>query len=61
MSEISCDGGSGASPSPIARPCCSAGGGSAVNFRLSQLTYAEDHPGEELPAFHFVVEVTEDK
>jgi len=31
----------------------------AVNFRLPQLTYADDHPGEELPAFHFVVEVTE--
>jgi hypothetical protein len=31
----------------------------AVNFRIPQLTYAEDHPGEELPAFHFVVEVTE--
>ncbi|MDH3463454.1 MAG: hypothetical protein OEM32_07515 [Acidimicrobiia bacterium] len=31
----------------------------AVNFRLPQLTYANDHPGEELPAFHFVVEVTE--
>jgi len=31
----------------------------AVNFRLPQLTYAADHPGEELPAFRFVVEVTE--
>lgn len=30
----------------------------AVNFRLPQLTYADDHPGEELPAFRFVVEVT---
>ncbi len=32
----------------------------AVNFRLPQLTYADDHPGEDLPAFRFVVEVTED-
>lgn len=31
----------------------------AVNFRLPQLTYADDHPGEELPAFRFVVEVTD--
>lgn len=31
----------------------------AVNFRIPQLTYADDHPGEELPAFRFVVEVTE--
>lgn len=31
----------------------------AVNFRLPQLTYADDHPGEDLPAFRFVVEVTE--
>lgn len=30
-----------------------------VNFRLPQLTYAEDHPGEDLPAFHFAFEVTE--
>jgi hypothetical protein len=22
------------------------------------LTYAEDHPGEDLPAFHFAFEVT---
>ena len=29
------------------------------NFRIPQLTYQEDHPGEELPAFHFAVEVTE--
>ena len=28
------------------------------NFRIPQLTYAEDHPGEDLPAFHFVFEVT---
>ncbi len=29
------------------------------NFRIPQLTYQEDHPGEDLPAFHFAVEVTE--
>jgi hypothetical protein len=28
------------------------------NFRIPQLTYAADHPGEDLPAFHFAVEVT---
>lgn len=28
------------------------------NFRIPQLTYAEDHPGEDLPAFHFAFEVT---
>ncbi len=28
------------------------------NYRLPQLTYAEDHPGEDLPAFHFAFEVT---
>jgi hypothetical protein len=28
------------------------------NFRIPQLTYAQDHPGEDLPAFHFAVEVT---
>lgn len=27
------------------------------NFRIPQLTYAADHPGEDLPAFHFAVEV----
>ena len=32
----------------------------AVNFRLPQLTYADDHPGEVLPAFRFVVEVTDE-
>lgn len=32
----------------------------AVNFRIPQLTFAEDHPGEVLPAFRFVVEVTEE-
>ncbi|MBW7921266.1 MAG: hypothetical protein H3C51_04115 [Rubellimicrobium sp.] len=29
-----------------------------LNFRLPQLTYAEDHPGEDLPAFRFAFEVT---
>ena len=28
------------------------------NFRIPQLTYAHDHPGEDLPAFHFAFEVT---
>ena len=28
------------------------------NYRLPQLTYADDHPGEDLPAFHFAFEVT---
>jgi hypothetical protein len=28
------------------------------NFRIPQLTYAADHPGEDLPAFHLAVEVT---
>ena len=28
------------------------------NFRIPQLTYAQDHPGEDLPAFHFTFEVT---
>ena len=28
------------------------------NYRLPQLTYAEDHPGEQLPAFRFTVNVT---
>ena len=27
------------------------------NFRIPQLTFAEDHPGETLPAFHFAVYV----
>ena len=30
------------------------------NFRIPQLTYAEDHPGEDLPAFHFAVHVIGD-
>jgi hypothetical protein len=28
------------------------------NFRIPQLTYANDHPGEDLPGFHFAFEVT---
>jgi len=28
------------------------------NFRIPQLTYERDHPGEDLPAFHFAFEVT---
>jgi hypothetical protein len=28
------------------------------NFRIPQLTYDQDHPGEDLPAFHFAFEVT---
>lgn len=31
------------------------------NFRIPQLTYAADHPGEDLPAFHFAFEVTRDE
>ncbi len=27
------------------------------NFRIPQLTFAADHPGEDLPAFHFAYEV----
>jgi len=30
------------------------------NYRMPQLTYAADHPGEDLPAFHFAFEVTAD-
>ena len=30
------------------------------NFRIPQLTYADDHPGEDLPGFHFAFEVTSD-
>lgn len=29
------------------------------NFRLPQLTYADDHPGEDLPRFRFAFEVVE--
>jgi hypothetical protein len=32
-----------------------------INFRLPQLTYAADHPGEDLPRFRFSFEVTEEK
>jgi hypothetical protein len=28
------------------------------NFRIPQLTYADDHPGEDLPHFHYVFNVT---
>jgi len=28
------------------------------NFRIPQLTYYDDHPGEDLPGFHFAFEVT---
>ena len=28
------------------------------NFRIPQLTYAHDHPGEDLPGFHYAFEVT---
>ena len=28
------------------------------DYRLPQLTYAADHPGEDLPAFHFAFQVT---
>jgi hypothetical protein len=28
------------------------------NYRIPQLTYDQDHPGEDLPAFHFAFEVT---
>jgi hypothetical protein len=30
-----------------------------INFRLPQLTYEHDHPGEDLPAFRFAFQVTE--
>ncbi|HEY9530432.1 MAG TPA: hypothetical protein VIQ55_03515, partial [Burkholderiales bacterium] len=29
-----------------------------LNFRIPQLTYEADHPGEDLPAFRFAFEVT---
>ena len=29
-----------------------------VNYRLPQLTAEQDHPGEDLPVFHFAFEVT---
>ena len=28
------------------------------NFRIPQLTYSQDHPGEDLPGFHFAFKVT---
>ena len=31
-----------------------------INYRMPQLTYEADHPGEDLPAFHFAFEVTPD-
>lgn len=31
------------------------------NFRIPQLTYAADHPNEDLPAFHYAFEVTADE
>ncbi len=31
-----------------------------LNFRVPQLTYADDHPGERLPAFRFAFYVTPD-
>jgi len=30
------------------------------NFRIPQLTYADDHPGEDLPAFHYAIHVVGD-
>jgi hypothetical protein len=30
------------------------------NYRMPQLTYAADHPNEDLPAFHFAFEVTDE-
>jgi hypothetical protein len=27
------------------------------NFRIPQLTYADDHPGEDLPAFRYAFEI----
>ncbi len=33
--------------------------GGVQNFRIPQLTYQDDHPGEEIPAFRFAVLVTE--
>ena len=30
------------------------------NYRLPQLTFADDHPGEDLPLFRFAFEVTKD-
>jgi hypothetical protein len=33
--------------------------GGVNNFRIPQLTFEDDHPGEQLPAFHFAFLVTE--
>jgi hypothetical protein len=33
--------------------------GRPINFRLPQLTYADDHPGEDLPHFSFAFRITE--
>ena len=30
------------------------------NFKIPQLTYAADHPGEDLPHFRFAFELTEE-
>ena len=32
--------------------------GGQQSFRIPQLTYADDHPGEKLPAFRFAFEIT---
>jgi hypothetical protein len=33
--------------------------GRPINFRIPQLTYADDHPGEDLPRFRFAFRITE--
>lgn len=33
-------------------------GGGQQSFRIPQLTFAADHPGERLPAFHFAFQIT---
>jgi len=33
--------------------------GRPLNFRIPQLTYADDHPGEDLPRFRFAFRITE--
>jgi hypothetical protein len=32
-----------------------------INYRMPQLTYEADHPGEDLPAFHFAFRLTDDR
>jgi hypothetical protein len=32
--------------------------GGVYNFRIPELTFAADHPGEQLPAFHFAFQIT---